>query len=167
MLINSILRVFGKKIIVVNITKTGRKVRSDKGKTHKRHPNKGKKRSDETRLKMMYAWDERKKNAPKKKANKKINNVKTKRTISEETRRKLSESNKGKKRSEETRRRIGEANRRRVISDETRRRMSESHKVNKLSEETKSRKTMSEQARRNISEGLKRYHREQRISSAA
>ena len=48
--------------------------------------------------------------------------------LSEETRRKMSESNKGKKHSEESRRKISEANKGRRHSAESRRKMSTSHK---------------------------------------
>ncbi len=48
--------------------------------------------------------------------------------FSEETRRKISEANKGFKRSEEAKRKIGEANRRRIISEETKRKISEARK---------------------------------------
>ena len=45
-----------------------------------------------------------------------------------ETRRKLSESRKGKKLSEETKRKIGLVHKNKVVSEETRKKMSESHK---------------------------------------
>lgn len=60
--------------------------------------------------------------------------------LSEEHRRKLSESQKGKKRkplSEETKRKIGEASKGRKASEETRRKLSEAHIGKPLSEERK------------------------------
>ena len=92
------------------------------------------------------------------------------RKLSEETKRKLSEANKGEKHpkfgkpvSEETRSKISESNRNRVISEETRRKMSESSKGKKHSEETrrkmseaaKKRKPISEETRRKLSEASK------------
>ena len=55
---------------------------------------------------------------------------------SEESKRKMSETMKGRKRaefSEEHRRNIGEGNRRRIISEETKRKMSEAQKARKKS----------------------------------
>ena len=48
--------------------------------------------------------------------------------VSEETKRKLSESQKGKYISEETRRKVSESRKGHVVSEETRRKLSESHK---------------------------------------
>ena len=56
--------------------------------------------------------------------------------FSEATRRKLCEARKGRTFSEETRRKISEANKRRTLSEETRRKISESHKGIIVSEET-------------------------------
>ena len=92
------------------------------------------------------------------------------RKVSEETKRKLSEANKGEKHpkfgkpvSEEAKRKISESNRNRVISEETRRKMSESSKGKKHSDETrrkmseaaKKRKPISEETRRKMSEASK------------
>ena len=65
------------------------------------------------------------------------------RNVSEETRRKLSEANKGKVLSEETRRKLSEAHKGKLVSEETRRKRSEANKGNQWnvgkvrSEETK------------------------------
>ena len=83
--------------------------------------------------------------------------------VSDETRRKLSEANKGRKRSPETRRKLSEANKGKTLSPEHRRKMSEANKGKtlspehrrKLSEARKGRKH-SPQARRKISEANKR-----------
>ena len=56
--------------------------------------------------------------------------------ISEATRRKLSEAKKGRTFSEETRRKISEANKRRTLSEETRRKIGEANKGRTFSEET-------------------------------
>ena len=55
--------------------------------------------------------------------------------FSEETKKKMSESQKGKKRSEETKMRISEARKGIIFSEETKRKMSEKKKGNKRSEE--------------------------------
>ena len=68
---------------------------------------------------------------------------------SEETRRKISEGNKGKRLSAETRRKISEGNKGKVISEETRRKLSETHKKPLLG------KRLSAETRRKISEGNK------------
>ena len=57
--------------------------------------------------------------------------------VTDETRRKMSESNKGKHHSEETRIKLSESLEGRTLSDETRRKMSEARKGKHLSEETK------------------------------
>jgi group I intron endonuclease len=85
--------------------------------------------------------------------------------LSEETRRKISESNKGRKRSEESRRKMSEAAKGKVVSEETRRKISEVRKGKKRSEETKrkiseyqkgkKRKKLSEETKRKISEAKK------------
>ncbi len=49
-------------------------------------------------------------------------------SASKETKRKMSEANKGKKLSEETKRKMSEANKGKKLSEETKRKMSESHK---------------------------------------
>lgn len=59
------------------------------------------------------------------------------RILSEETKRRISEGNKGKIVSSETRRKISEGNKRKKLSEETRRKMSEGNKGRVLSEETK------------------------------
>jgi hypothetical protein len=102
-------------------------------------------------------------------------------TLSDETKRKISESGKGRVISEETRRKIGDAHRGKVMSEEARRKISEASKGRKvvISEETKRKigdamrgrvvseetkrkigdanrgKVISEEARRNISEAQK------------
>jgi len=58
-------------------------------------------------------------------------------TLSEETRRKISEASKGKIASEETRRKLSEAHKGRIVSEETRRKMSEASKGKIVSEETR------------------------------
>ena len=81
--------------------------------------------------------------------------------MSEETRRKMSETHKGKPKSAETRLRMREAQRNR--SEETRRRLSESAKGKtpseetrrKMSESAKNRPPLSEEARRKMSEAQK------------
>ena len=80
-----------------------------------------------------------------------------------ETRRKMSESHKGKKFSEEHRRKISEAKKGKFLSEDTRKKMSESHKGKKFSEEHRRKmseshkgKHLSEEHRRKISEALKR-----------
>ena len=88
-----------------------------------------------------------------------------KRNVSEETRRKLSEANRGKVFSEETKRKLSESQKGRVFSEETRRRMSESHKGRVLTEETKRKiseakkgkksKPFSEEHKRKLSESQK------------
>ena len=88
---------------------------------------------------------------------------------SEETRRKISKSGKGKKRSTETRRKISESRKGKKLSTETRRKISESMKGKKHSEESRRKmseslkgkpswnkgKKLSEETRRKISESLK------------
>lgn len=56
---------------------------------------------------------------------------------SEETRRKISEAQKGKKLSEETRRKVSEGNKGKYVSEETKRKISEAKKGKHLTEETK------------------------------
>jgi hypothetical protein len=74
---------------------------------------------------------------------------------SEETKRKLSEVNKGKTLSEETRRKIGEASKGKTVSEETKRKMSDANKGHIVSEESRKKmsdaqkgKTLSEETRR-------------------
>jgi hypothetical protein len=87
---------------------------------------------------------------------------------SKETRRKLSEAHKGKKRgphSEETRRKISKANKGKKCSEETRRKLSEAKKGKKLSKEArrkigeakkgKKRGPLSQEHRRKLSEACK------------
>jgi hypothetical protein len=57
------------------------------------------------------------------------------RGVSDETKKRMSEAQKGKKHSEETRRKISEANKRENLSEETRRKMSKSQKGKILSDE--------------------------------
>ena len=90
-------------------------------------------------------------------------------TLSDETKRKLSEVNKGKTHSEEHKRNISEAHKGRTHSEETRRKLSDVHKGKTLSDETKRKlseankgenhhmygKTHSEETRRKMSETRK------------
>ena len=83
-------------------------------------------------------------------------------TISEETRRKLSEAQKGKTHSEETKKKLSEAHKGKTHSEETRRKISEIQKGKTLSEETKKKlsevnkgKTLSEEHKLKISEANK------------
>jgi group I intron endonuclease len=95
---------------------------------------------------------------------------------SEETRKKISEGNKGKKYySEEARKKISESNKRRLVSEETRRKLSKLHKGQKRTEETRKKiseikKNQSKETRQKISEAKKgRKHSEetrQKISEA-
>ena len=75
---------------------------------------------------------------------------------SEETKRRISESNKGRKASEETKRRLSESMKGRKFSEETIRRMSESKKGRKLSEETKRKMSESKKGRKVSEETKKR-----------
>jgi hypothetical protein len=90
-------------------------------------------------------------------------------TMSEEARKKISESQKGNKwmlgktRSEETRKKIGEGNRGKIYSEESRKKISEANRGKKHSEETRKKfsqaklgkkgKPHSEEARKKISDG--------------
>lgn len=90
-------------------------------------------------------------------------------TLSEETKKKISESCKGLKRSEETRRKISEYNRIRVMSEEGRKKISESNKSRKQTPESNEKrrqkllghtpwnkgKTLSEETKRKMSESRK------------
>jgi hypothetical protein len=58
-------------------------------------------------------------------------------TVSEKTRKKISEASKGKTHSEEHKRKLSEANKGHTVSEETKRKLSEAHKGNTLSDETK------------------------------
>jgi len=83
--------------------------------------------------------------------------------MSEEQKRRLSEFNKGKKLSEETKRKMSESRKGRVVSDETRRKISEGHKGRK-------RAPHSEETRRKMSEshkGRKMSDEHRRIMSEA
>lgn len=97
--------------------------------------NKGKPMSEEYKIKLsmahkgQVAWNKGKKCKP----------------LSEETKKKISESQKGKKMSEETRRKMSESQKGKKMSEETRRKLSESHKG----------KHPSEEHRKKISEALK------------
>ena len=87
----------------------------------------------------------------------------------EETKRKMSESLKGKHRSEETKRKISETSKGKQLSEETKRKMSEAKKDKQLSEETKRKmsesrkgeknpmygKQLSEETKRKMSKSLK------------
>lgn len=72
-------------------------------------------------------------------------------TVSEETRRRLSEINKGKHLSDETRHKISEVQKGKVLSEETKRRISEANKGNKNCLGN----TLSEEHKHNISEANK------------
>jgi hypothetical protein len=84
----------------------------------------------------------------------------------EETRKKISEANRGKKRSQETRKKISEANRGKKRSQETRKKISESNRGRKNSQETRKKiseanrgKKRSQETRKKISEsGKSRKH---------
>jgi len=58
-------------------------------------------------------------------------------TVSEKTRKKISEASKGKTHSEEHKRKLSEVNKGHTVSEETKRKLSEAHKGNTLSDETK------------------------------
>jgi hypothetical protein len=58
-------------------------------------------------------------------------------TVSKETRKKISEASKGKTHSEEHKRKLSEVNKGHTVSEETKRKLSEAHKGNTLSDETK------------------------------
>ena len=89
-------------------------------------------------------------------------------TLSEETKRKLSEARKGKKRSEEAKKKISESMKGKLFSEEAKRNMSEAHKGKKLSEETKRKMSeamkgkklapFSEETKRKMSEAKKGKH---------
>ena len=72
--------------------------------------------------------------------------------MSEETRRKMSESNKGLKRSDESRRKMSEAHKGHIVSEETRIKISE---ANKGRTSPMKGRTLSEEHRRKLSEALK------------
>ena len=81
---------------------------------------------------------------------------------SEETKKKISESSKGKIISDETKRKMSEAKKGKIVSDETRRKMSEANKGKSLSEEHKKKiseshkkENLSDESRKNISEAQK------------
>ncbi len=76
---------------------------------------------------------------------------------SEESKRKISESNRGKRRSEETRRKMSKANKGKHLSEEHKRKISEAHKGNRHSEETK----------RKMSEARKLYWENKRKEKVA
>ena len=75
---------------------------------------------------------------------------------SEETKKKLSETRKGKKHSEETKQKIGEAQKGKKLSDETRKKMSEAHKGEK---NWNYGKHLSEEHKKKLSECNKGKHR--------
>jgi hypothetical protein len=82
--------------------------------------------------------------------------------VSEETKRKLSESQKGKPKSEETKRKMSEAAKGKVISEEQKRKLSETNKGKPKSSEMKRKlseahkgKTHSEETKRKMSESAK------------
>ena len=86
----------------------------------------------------------------------------TNRKMSEETKRKLSELNKGKKLSAEARREMSETHKGKRVSEETRRKMSEAHKGRNIGENNpffgkrhtgKTRRKMSEAAKRRWKRG--------------
>lgn len=79
--------------------------------------------------------------------------------VSDETRKKLSESQKGKKVNEETRKKIGEKNKLKnkgkQHSQETRKKMSEKHKGKQFSEETRKKLSDSQKGKKNFMFGKK------------
>ena len=93
-------------------------------------------------------------------------------TLSDETRRKMSEAKKGRIFSEEHRRKLSESQKGHTVNEETRKKMSEAKKGKKLSEETRKKISeakkgenhpmygmhFSEEHRRKISEAMKRRH---------
>ena len=92
---------------------------------------------------------------------KKMSEANKGRTFSEETRRKMSESHKNM--SEETRRKLSEAQKGRTCSDETRKKISDAKKGKKFSEEHRRKiseaikgRTCSDETRRKMSEAAKR-----------
>ena len=87
--------------------------------------------------------------------------------MSDETRRKLSEANKGKTLSEEHRRKISESSKGHAVTDETRRKLREANKGKTPSEETRRKlhealkgRTRTEETRRKISEETRKKLRE-------
>lgn len=82
--------------------------------------------------------------------------------LSEETKKKMSESRKGQKRDDEFKRRMSKLHKGKVVSDETKQKLSEANKGKTLSEETKQKlgiankgKTLSEETKQKISESRK------------
>ena len=67
----------------------------------------------------------------------KLSNTNKGRNVSEKTRKKISESTKGKSRSEEHRKNIGKANKNKIVSEETRKKISEAGTGRPCSEETR------------------------------
>ena len=83
-------------------------------------------------------------------------------SVSEETKTKMSKAHKGRTVSEETKRKLSEANKGKSLSEDTKTKMSESHKGHSVSEETKLKqsaalkgKHCSEETKRKLSEALK------------
>ncbi|MDR1159845.1 MAG: hypothetical protein LBK69_04385 [Syntrophomonadaceae bacterium] len=91
----------------------------------------GKKHTNETKLKMIEARN----------------------NISEETRKKIGEGNKGKKHSEETKKKLSEINKGKSLSEETRRKMSESASRKIHSEETKQKISKNSKGRLHFTNG--------------
>ena len=73
-------------------------------------------------------------------------------THSEETKRKMSESHKGRKHSEETKAKISKSNKGKKLSEETKQKLSLSHKGKKLSEETKQKMSISRKGKKHSEE---------------
>ena len=97
---------------------------------------------------------------PTEETRKKMSEAQKGRTFSEETRKKLSKAHKGLHLSEEHRRKIGESNKGRIVTEETRRKISESQKGRPLSEEhyrhiCEANKKVTKDKCRKISEALK------------
>jgi hypothetical protein len=80
---------------------------------------------------------------------------KVKRVTSEETRKKLSEASKGKTHTLEARKKISEANKGHVVTEETRKKLSEAHKGRKVSEEVR-RQMSKDRKGRSLTEETKR-----------
>jgi len=122
---------------------------------------KGKKHSEESKIRMSHARKGKIKSEQERKnsseARKGAKNVFYGKKHSEETKEKLKEINKGKKHSEETKRKVSEAGKGRIFSEESKRKMSLAQKGKKHSEETKRKmsRPMSEETKRKISESKK------------
>ena len=83
--------------------------------------------------------------------------------MSDETRRKLSEAQRGKKHSDESKRQISEGNAGKKRSDESRHKMSESKKGNKASEETKRKLSKAQKGRQHTDETRRKMSEVQKV----